>query len=382
MSVNSCIYRHINNGRCCCFKTKDTYCKLHANNRNIIYEIINNAIDNKQLITSNDIYKIYKYIFDNKNIYVKELLFKKALKVLYNKKSSLLYNYYYYLDLTDNINDMYDKVYEINKNTYEIESNKDNKKKLLIIKRQLQRFIIKDHIYNDNLVINNQEDPFTFDNINDININERFIYNDGNNYYCFKALELLYFIVEKGNNWNPYTKKPFEQNIMKNLTIFINYNKLIDNKNNDKYNWKTISQAFTDVSQSLEKIGFYNNTEWFLKITSKQIKNIIRLFKIISANNEENNNYFNDINDNTIFFDFAREIIKLFENGNLQFLLCCNFMKALSMYNNDFYNNLPEWMVDIESPIIIDTHRNYDFNNYHRIINNMDIIYLINIIEN
>lgn len=382
MSVNSCIYRHINNGRCCCFKTKDTYCKLHANNRNIIYEIINNAIDNKQLITSNDIYKIYKYIFDNKNIYVKELLFKKVLKVLYNKKSSLLYNYYYYLDLTDNINDMYDKVYEINKNTYEIESNKENKKKLLIIKRQLQRFIIKDHIYNDNLVINNQEDPFTFDNINDININERFIYNDGNNYYCFKALELLYFIVEKGNNWNPYTKKPFEQNIMKNLTIFINYNKLIDNKNNDKYNWKTISQAFTDVSQSLEKIGFYNNTEWFLKITSKQIKNIIRLFKIISANNEENNNYFNDINDNTIFFDFAREIIKLFENGNLQFLLCCNFMKALSMYNNDFYNNLPEWMVDIESPIIIDTHRNYDFNNYHRIINNMDIIYLINIIEN
>ena len=382
MSVNSCIYRHINTGRCCCFKTKDTYCKLHVNNRNIIYEIINNAIDNKQLITNNDIYKIYKYIFDNKHIYVKELLFKKVLKVLYNKKSSLLYNYYYYLDLTDNINDMYDKVYEINRNTYEIENNKDNKRKLLIIKRQLQRFIIKYNIYNDNLVINNQEDPFTFDNINEININERFIYNDGNNYYCFKALELLYFIVEKGNNWNPYTKKQFEPNIIRNLNIFINYFNLVDNKNNDKYNWKTINQAYTDVSQSLEKIGFYNNTEWFLKITSKQIKNIIRLFKIISANNEDNNNYFNDINDNTIFFDFAREIIKLFENGNLQFLLCCNFMKALSMYNNDFYNNLPEWMVDIESPIIIDTHRNYDFNNYHRIINNMDIIYLINIIEN
>jgi len=106
------------------------------------------------------------------------------------------------------------------------------------------------------------------------------------------------------------------------------------------------------------------------------------LFKIISANNEDNNNFFNDINDNTIFFDFAREIIKLFENGNSQFLLCCNFMKALSIYNNDFYNNLPDWMVDIESPIIIDTHRSYNFNNYNRIINNMDIIYLINIIEN
>ena len=62
----------------------------------------------------------------------------------------------------------------------------------------------------------------------------------------------------------------------------------------------------------------------FLKITSGQIKNIVRLFKIISATNDESIDFLNDINDDTIFYDFARETIKLFENGNSHFLLCCD----------------------------------------------------------
>jgi len=305
---------------------------------------------------------------------VKDLIFKKILKVLYNKKSSLLYNYYYYLDLTDNINVMYDKIYKINKNTYEIDNSENKKRKMIIIKRQLQKNIIKHHFYRDNIIINNNEDPFTFDNIKDIQMNERFIYNDGNNNYCFKALELHYFIVEKNNNWNPYTKRPFEPKVLKNLNIFIDYFNLKEIKFN--YNWRTINQAFTEVSQSLEKIGFYNNTEWFLKITSGQIKNIVRLFKIISATNDESIDFLNDINDDTIFYDFARETIKLFENGNSHFLLCCNYMKALSIYNTDFYNNLPDWMADIENPIMIN---NYSLNRYNL---NTDIIYLINIIAN
>ena len=111
--------------------------------------------------------------------------------------------------------------------------------------------------------------------------------------------------------------------IYRNLNIFIDYFKLI-NKNNEKYKWDTIIQAYTDVSQSLEKMGFYNNTEWFLKITSKQISNIVRLYKIITMNssneNGNENDYFENINETTIFFDFAREIIRLFENGNSNFL--------------------------------------------------------------
>jgi|694.fasta_scaffold00528_19 hypothetical protein len=378
MTSNKCIYRYISTGRSCCFRTKDKYCNLHSNNRNNIYEIINEATDNNYKLQTDDIYKIYKYIYDNEKIFVKELIFKTFLKIIYNKHINTLIRLYPYLIIKNNKEIIYDKIYQLNKNTYDI-SKKLNENKIIKIQDLFRYQIIKDHIYNKNIEnkINNNEDPFTFDNIVDINIKERFIYNDGINYYCFKALELLYFIETKENNWNPYTKKEFEPNIIYKLKLFIKYNKLIIKTENN--NWTSVIQAYTDVSQSLEKIGFYNNTEWFLKLTTKQIKNIIRLYKIISVNDDI---YFKDenIHENNIFFDFAREIIKLFEDGNSHFILCCNFIKALSIYSNDFYNNLPDWMSDIETPINLNIN-NRD-NIFNRLLNNMEIIYLINIIDN
>ena len=47
MASKSCIYRYIKTGRCCCFKTKNKYCNMHINNKNSIYDIIDEAIDNK-----------------------------------------------------------------------------------------------------------------------------------------------------------------------------------------------------------------------------------------------------------------------------------------------------------------------------------------------
>lgn len=379
MSSNTCIYRHINSGRCCYFKSKNNYCKIHINNRNIIYEIINVATENKNKLTSEDIYKIYNYIYKNDKIYVKDLIFKTILNIIYGSNiNTLLKLYNKYLKINVNVNlknnnYWYDKIVEINKNTYEI-SLKINNEQLKKIKDLFKYILIRNHYYNDNIAhkILNTSDPFTFDNISDINTKDRFIYNDNDNYYCFKALELYYFIDKNGNNWNPYTKKEIESKIIRNLKLFIELNNLDKNYNDNQ--WTSVIQAFTDVSQSLEKIGFYNNTEWFLKLTSIQIKNIIRLYKIISNNNDD---FFKEenIKDETIFYDFAREIIKLFDDGNSHFLFCCNFIKALSMYSNDFFNNLPEWMVDIENPIIINS------SNY-RLLNNLDIIYLINIIEN
>jgi len=98
------------------------------------------------------------------------------------------------------------------------------------------------------------------------------------------------------------------------------------------------------------KIGFYNNPMWLLKLTSKQIRGIIKTFKLATRDNT-GNDYFNDITDNNIFYDFARDIIKLFENGNDNFMLCCNFIKSIALYSDDFYNNIPDWMADIEMPI-------------------------------
>jgi len=77
---------------------------------------------------------------------------------------------------------------------------------------------------------------------------------------------------------------------------------------------------------------------------------------------------YEEIDNDEIYYLFAREIIKLFENSDSNFFLCCNFMKCLGVYSNDFYNSLPDWLSDIESPVIIN--------------NNNNLIYLINIIEN
>jgi hypothetical protein len=363
--MNFCIYRNINTSTCCCFKakTKNNYCNIHINNKNIVYEIIYNAIGTKQIKTDKQIYKIFEYIYNNPMIYTKELIFNKIIDTIFINNAYIKLIYPYLKDL--NINN----IFKLNMNTYQInkELEKDNYKALKVIKNSFYSFIIKPHKYNPDINYINSNDPFTFDDINDIPMKHRFIFSDDNdNYYCFKANEFKYFISTNGN-WNPYTKHEINPRIIRNLFIYINYYNLETNYNNE---WTTVNQAYTDVSQSIEKIGFYTNTEWFLKLTSKQIKNIIRLFKIISQN--ISNDYFtNLLNDETsIFFDFAKETIRLFENGNSSFLLCCNYMKALGIYSTDFYNSLPEWISDIETPIIIDNHnRNYE------------IVYLINVID-
>ena len=354
--MNYCIYRNINNCKSCNFKAKKNYCNLHNNNRNIIYEIINNSIGTKQIKTSQDIYQIFSYIYDNQDIYIKELLFKKLLLSLFIKKNYLytIYPGIYSID----------EIFNLNLNTYNInkEFAKDNYSKLQKIKRAIYRFIIKSHIYNPKLTYINSTDPFTFDPIEEIPIKERFIFNDDGNYYCFKANEFNYFI-STNSNWNPYTKTQLSFKIIRNLNIFINYFNLNIKINNI---WTSINQAYTDVSQSLEKLGFYNNTEWFLKLTSRQIKNIIKFFKLISRNND----YFLNITEETIFYDFAKDTIRLFENGNSNFLLCCNYMKSLGVYSNDFYRSLPEWLSDIQTSILFDnSNRNYE------------IVYLINVID-
>lgn len=367
--INHCIFRNPNDSKCCFFKCKDknkNYCNLHINNDNIIYEIINNSIGIKQIKTVNDIYIIFKYIYDTPDIYIKEMIFKKILKTLFIKQW-ILRNKFYYLN-QQNYDLLIQEIFKINLNTYLIEKNKE-KSFVTNIQKFMKYICIRNHIYKSNVNYINETDPFTFDKLNEIPLKERFIFNEDNNYYCFKANEFKYFIRTNGD-WNPYTKKKFNTKLLINLNYFIDYFNLNKNPNNQ---WETIEQAFTDVSIIIEKAGFYTNMQWFIKLTQKQIKNIIRLFHIININHLD---YFNDlihiiyeeIDTNEIYYLFAREVIKLFENSDSNFFLCCNFMKCLGVYSNDFYNSLPDWLSDIESPVIIN--------------NNNNLIYLINIIEN
>lgn len=371
---NFCIFRNVNDCKNCFFKTKyNKYCSIHINNRNIIYEIINKAIGIRQIKNTYDIYEIFKYIYDTPDIYVKELIFKKILKTLFIKQWTLRSKYYYLTNYC-NYDTLIDIIFKLNLNTYKIEK-KINNKQLLIIKKFLNFTVIKKHRYDHTIKYINESDPFTFDLLEEIPLTEKFIFVEDNNYYCFRALEFKYFIRNNGN-WNPYTKKQINYEVMSNLDKFIDYFKLQKEYNNQ---WKTLLQAFTDVSIAIEKIGFYTNTQWFIALTHKQIRNIIRLFHVISSRNNHNQiyNFFMDLmiinnedtNNNQIYYYFAKEIIRLFENGNANFLLCCNFMKSIGVYSNEFYNSLPDWLSDIESPIII--------NNYH----SRELVYLINIIE-
>ena len=380
--MSTCIYRQHNSCSPCYFNSRsDKYCTIHSNNYNIIYDIINDAIGRNE-INIREIYNIFKYIYNNDKIYTKEFMFKACLKTLYS-------NHYYLMDIFKKykfIKDIIENIFLLNLNTYNIEKN--NYKKSEILYRLFINNIIKKHKYNPEIKLNNDEDPFTLENINELNKNELFIYSENNETnYFFIATELKYFIDTNGG-WNPYTKQEFSESTIKNLNYFIKYFKLNNKKSLNKYEWNSIHQAFTDVSQIIEKIGFYNDTRWLLKLTSKQIKNIIKTFKLVSREYEGIENYFVDITDNNIFYDFAREIIKLFENGNDRFVLCCNFIKSIALYSDDFYNNIPEWMVDIETPSIITIPINMrssivnEINNINTLFNSVDIIYFINIMNN
>ena len=385
--MNICIYRQHNSCTQCYFNSKiDNYCSIHANNYNTIYKIINDAIGRNE-INIREIYNIFKYIYNNEKIYTKEFIFKACLKTLYSNLYYLksVFNKYINTSNENENNDVIHIIYLINLKTYNIEKEHYNKHKILY--RFFITNIIKKHKYNPNIILNNNEDPFTLDNINELDKNELFIYSENNETnYFFIATELKYFIDTNGG-WNPYTKQELPETTIKNLNYFIKYFKLNKKNTLNKYEWSSIHQAFTDVSQIIEKIGFYNDTKWLLKLTSNQIKNIIKTFKLVSREYQGIENYYLNITDNNIFYDFARETIKLFENGNDNFILCCNFIKSIALYSDDFYNNIPEWMVDIETPNIItipiNTARTSMINNsINSIFNSVDIIYFINIMNN
>lgn len=342
----NCKFRYINSCNSCNFKCKNEYCKLHINNRNYIYDIINNSIGTEQIKSSNDIFKIFVYIYKNP-ILTKELLFKKLLLTIINKKGIFIKLYLHNSFNNMSIKMIIDEIHKINYNTYMIlEKHLDKIEK---IRKIVRKYLIREHIYRDGLNITNDNDPFTFDDMKDVKIKERFIYDDGSNVYFFKAIEMKYFLDTNGN-WNPYTKKEIKPEIIKKLDLFIKINELIHKNRNDRFNWLSVNQAYTDVSQIIEKMGFYNDSEWFMKLSPKQIKNIINIFKVMSSTDH---GYFMNIDDNNIYYDFAKDIIRLFEDGNSNFLSCCIFMKSIAIYSNDFYKSLPEWIVDIETPLVV-----------------------------
>ena len=66
------------------------------------------------------------------------------------------------------------------------------------------------------------------------------------------------------------------------------------------------------------------------------------------------------MNESNYVYEFCKEIIRLFKEGDDHYLLCCNFMKALALYITEFYRNLPSWLLNLESNLPFINNRNND----------------------
>ena len=370
---NICIFRKSNSCIKCrndTINVESNYCQLHIKNANNMFNILNIFLGSKKNLEISDLYPLLVYIYSHNNI-IDDVnnLFNNIIDYIYSNKYKLLniinssLCYYNKKQLLNKYkkNNVINFIHNLLYNTYLISIDSKKIKSVIKIQKNILKYLIRKlHVIYDNEIPENNEDPFTFDSINEIPNNLKFSYKDNAGHlYTFNSIELDYFINKNGT-WNPYTKEEFSEDFINKLNKFINYNRTERKSLENLYIWNTPLQAYTDVSQIIEKIGFYNNVEWFMKLSYTDIKNIICRYHYITTGIADSNLYFIDnIRKHSYIYDFARNIIKLFENGNEHYLLCCKFIKALSLYSKDFYNNLPSWLNYIDENIYIN---NNNFN--------------------
>jgi len=382
-----CICRY-NNFNLCDRNIGDNllYCRYHKNTKiGYIHKIFYDVFKDKEEITAGDLYMLYRHINGNsgfwyiKQLYI-DLLKNIPFKILLNiaEKNHIISNERKYSK-----NEIYLRLYNINKNTCELESNNINIESFCKIQQRLKerlrdriknriRYRLRDNIFNledyESGVARgdymNSEELFTGENICDIPPKRLYILCNNKNKdsersessksserigkYVFDAVELEYFVRKCRENkqepYNPYNRDKLDEDFLENLYIFIKYNDLLIK--NDEYLWENNMHAFTELSLEIESRGFYNSPEWFERLKDADFLKVIKYFKLFSANTPESNKYFNEIRADTLIFDFCKDAIKMFkECNNEYYILCCNFIKAMALCSNNFYNNLPAWLL-------------------------------------
>jgi hypothetical protein len=370
-----CICRY-NNFNLCDRNIGDNllYCRYHKNTKiGYIHKIFYDVFKDKEEINVGDLYMLYRHINGNfgfwyiKQLYI-DLLKNIPFKILLNiaEKNHIISNERKYSK-----NEIYLRLYNINKNTCELESNNINIDAFCKIQQRLKERLrdriknrirdrLRDNIFNledyESGVARgdymNSEELFTGENICDIPPKRLYILCNNNSErsekYVFDAVELEYFVRKcrenKQDPYNPYNRDKLDEDFLENLYIFIKYNEL--EIKNDEYLWENNMHAFTELSLEIESRGFYNSPEWFERLKDADFLKVIKYFKLFSANTPESNKYFNEIRADTLIFDFCKDAIKMFkECNNEYYILCCNFIKAMALCSNNFYNNLPAWLL-------------------------------------
>lgn len=359
-----CIYRRLHSLGVRCKRNRTdsaSYCKYHLISSNFIFDMMYECI-----IPGVSNYEQVQHIFHfvqndenygqylNPNIVDKKMyLFLIMLDYLYCKRhiSYILLTNMGKKNILKNMNKkkIINHIYGIMLKTKTMSDEDVNK--IIKIQHIFRKNLLKKITKFNNETSENAQDPFTFDELNEIPKNELFSYKDEKGHiYSFSAIELDFFIKTQAE-WNPFTREPFPNYLIHWLNIFIQYNQL-KKKNSDEICWLSPTHAYTEVSQLFEKMGFYNNVVWFYPLTFGICEKIITIYRDVTCN--LNREYFPvsfTLNRETFVYDFCKEIIRLFQDGNDHFILCCHFVKSLALYLDGFYHNLPNWLSNIESPI-------------------------------
>jgi len=382
--VKKCICRYDKFKLCLRDTNEGEYCRYHKNTKNgYIYKIFYDVFKNKDTIDITDLYELYKYV-NNININKKELFIELLKNIPYKIICNIIENGKYYIFKKNNYTSKMEKyilLYEINENTYNLSNNKENISIFLKIQKRLKDKQIIKYQFGDNYM--NCEELFTGENIDNIPRERLFIFkNSREEKYIFDAIELEYFIRTcinyKQEPYNPYNREVLSKNIIKSLNNFIKYNNLIIKS--EEYKWETNMHAFTDLAIEIERRGFYNSPEWFKNLTNVDFLKIIKFFKLFSNDIPENNKYFNNITPDTLVFDFCKDAIKMFKECNEElYILCCNFMKSLAMCSNNFFDNIPTWLITgstIETRFRVNLEMP-NINNINELDNNFFLYYFV-----
>jgi hypothetical protein len=341
------------------------YCRYHKNTKKgYIHKIFYNVFKDKKEININDLYELYKHVNSINYSYVKELYIELLQNIPYKMICNILDNSNYNIFRKNNYSSKMEKyiiLYEINKNTYDLENNNKYISSLIKIQKKFKDKQIIKYDPTDDTYMNNEE-LFTGENICEIPNDRLFILkNSRGEKYIFDAIELEYFIRTCINNkqepYNPYTRDLLDISIINSLRNFIKYHNLQIKGN--EYKWTTSMHAFTDLAIEIERRGFYNSPEWFKPLTNVDLLKIIKYFKLFSSNIPENVTYFNNITEENLIYDFCKDAIKMFRECNEElYILCCNFIKSVAMCSNHFYENMPGWLIGSPRGLNITTSNN------------------------
>jgi hypothetical protein len=310
---------------------------------------------------------------ENDDIFI-NILFIDLLKMIPIDKLSCIYkDYINKFDITAKPQAkpaIYANIYLLNKNTY-LFSNKCNTNTLIEFQNIIRYKLLS--IDNTSIIDGylNDAEVFSLQDVKEIHPRKLFTVKDIKGAYAFDIVELEYFVRKCVNDnvapYNPYTREAFGDKIIWRLNRQIQYNNII--KKSDECRWTTDMNAYTDLSIEIERRGFYNNPEWFKKMSQKDFIKCIKFFRDFSSNIEDSKRYFVNLcggsvsgsPSSTFIYSFCKECIKMFNECNDDlYILCCNFMKSLALCSNDFYNNIPDWLATYETTSYISGISNFN----------------------